>query len=44
MLAESEEDAKAMRAAVARAKRGRGAGGAIRGGGGFRGKTNLFLG
>ena len=35
VLAESEEDAKAMRAAAARAKRGRGAG-VIKGGGAFR--------
>ena len=38
MLAEGEDDAKALRAAAARAMKGRGAGGATRGGGGYRGK------
>ena len=37
VLAEGEEDAKAMRAAAARAMKGRGSGGSLRGGG-YRGK------
>ena len=37
VLAEGEEDAKAMRAAAARAMKGRGSGGSVRGGG-YRGK------